>query len=173
MSEWDGLWGAVLGGFIGAFGTGAAQVWSFHKGTKTSRENVGQKAAAELLDVVPFCNEALRTLPYVDHAGAPLGYSERFSLAEPMHRRLSHAIFVLVPQLTSTDLAHRVRHFSDLCEHVSGSSVDQQDIHTAVRRVCSYGEHVGVCLSAYLDSRPLPSDELVRVSEDGRSVIGK
>ena len=76
----DGLWGATLGGVIGALGTGAAQIFSFRHGAKTSRAGQSHHAAAELLEVVHTCDRVLVTLPYTDNAaGSPLSYGDRLS----------------------------------------------------------------------------------------------
>lgn len=101
----DGFWGAVVGGVIGAVGTGAAQIWSFRRGVRASRTDQSHRAAAELLEVLHTCDETLRKLPYTENTpGSPLSYGERLDIARPMLSALDRARFVIEPVLADKAL---------------------------------------------------------------------
>jgi hypothetical protein len=155
----DGFWGAVVGGVIGAVGTGAAQIWSFRRGVKTSRTDQSHRAAAELLEVLHTCDETLRKLPYTENTpGSPLSYGERLDIARPILSALDRAGFVIMPVLTDKTLIEQFQGFDRLCRHAAGPRVDAQDIHRAVGDVRGYGEHVRECVAAHLDGRPMPPE---------------
>jgi hypothetical protein len=161
----DGFWGAVVGGVIGALGTGAAQIWSFRRGVKTSRAEQSRNAAAALLEVVHECDRALRTLPYTESpAGSPLSYGERLDNAQPMLDALGYAEFVTVPLLTEPELAARFSRFAKLSRHVASPRVDAQDIHSAVKDVRFYCEHVRDCLTAHLQDQPTPTEPVISLT---------
>ena len=161
----DGFWGAVVGGVIGAVGTGAAQIWSFRRGIKTSRAEQSRNAAAGLLEVVHGCDRALGTLPYTESpAGSPLSYSERLDNAQPMLDALGHAKFVTVPLLTDPDLAARFSRFAKICRHVASPRVNAQDVRSAVKEVRLYGEHVRDCLTAYLHDELTPAEPVISIA---------
>jgi hypothetical protein len=155
----DGFWGAVVGGVIGALGTGSAQIWSFRRGVKTSRVDQSHRAAAELLEVLHTCDQTLPMLPHTDSApGSPLSYGERGDIARPMLEALDHAGFVIVPLLTDATLTARFERFEELCRHAASPNVDAQDIHHAVKGVREYGRHVRECLTTHLDDKPMPPE---------------
>lgn len=157
MGAFDGFWGAVIGGLVGAVGTGSAQVWSFRKGRKTARDEQAHRAAGELLEVLHTCDRTLPTLRFTHNApGSPLSYGQRLDIARPMLDLLNHADFTLIPLLTSTELGERFSQFSKLCERVSGPEVDAQDLDSAVKQIREYGTHIRTCLIAETDNKPLP-----------------
>ena len=66
----DGSIGAVIGGIIGAIGTGAAQVWSYRQGKKSARTDQSIATATDLLCTLYATKDTLRLLPYTEHAAA-------------------------------------------------------------------------------------------------------
>jgi hypothetical protein len=150
------LFDGIIGAAIGAFVTGGAQIWSFRMGNKTARAGLSLSAAHELLEVVYETKDTLRLLPHTESsAGSPLSYGERLSTARPMLRSLERAQFVTIPLLTDHEAARRFTQFVRYCDHVSSPKVDAQDIHRAVREVTAYGDHVGECLDAHINGKPL------------------
>jgi hypothetical protein len=153
------LFDGLIGAAIGAVVTGTAQIWSFRVGNKTARASISLNAARELLEVVHEARETLKLLPHTESApGSPLSYGERFSAAGPMRKALDRAQFVTVPLLTDPEVARRFTRFADYCDHVSGPSVGAQDIHRAIGEIVAYGDHVGDCLNAHINGRPLPAE---------------
>jgi hypothetical protein len=155
MADFD--WGSVIGGVIGALVTGGAQIFSFHMGKRSAREELARRAESELFQVLYTCDRSLPILTVVESAaGSPNYYSERSRLAGPMLESLKEAEFTLVPQLTNVQLGERFGHFSQLCQKVSGSELAAQDIPRAVKLVREYGQHVRECIEAELKDKPLP-----------------
>jgi hypothetical protein len=152
------LFDGVIGAVIGAVVTGTAQIWSFRMGNKTARASLSLNAARELFEVVHEAKDTLGLLPYTESpAGSPLSYGERLSTARPMLKALERAQFVTIPLLTDHEVARRFIQFARYCDHVSGPKVDAQDIPRAVREVAAYGDHVGECLDAHINGKPLPT----------------
>lgn len=153
------LFDGIIGAAIGALVTGDAQIWSFRMGNKTARASLSLNAARELLEVVHEAKDTLRSLPHTESPdGSPLSYGERLSTARPMLSALERAQFVIIPLLTDHEVARRFTQFASYCDRVSGPEVDAQDIHRAVRKVTAYGDHVGECLDAYINGKPLPTE---------------
>lgn len=154
----DGIVGAVIGGIIGAVGTGATQIWSFRQGKKSARADQSVSAAAHLLGILYSAKTTLRQLPHTESPpGSPLSYSERRSTARPMLEDLNRAVFVEVPLLTDPDLARRFRRFVEICEFVASPSVDASDISGAVKEASAYADYLNACLKAHIDETPMPA----------------
>ena len=154
----DGSIGAVIGGIIGAVGTGAVQIWSFRQGRKSARADQSFSTAAELLGTLYAAKDTLRQLPYTEAAtGSPLSYGERGDRARPMLDELRRAAFVKVPLLTDRELARQFRLFLAICEFVASTSVDASEVHQAVREAGAYADHLRACLEAHIDGTPIPT----------------
>jgi hypothetical protein len=153
----DGSIGAVIGGVIGAVGTGAVQIWSFRQGRKLARVDQSISTAADLLGTLYAAKDTLKLLPYTESAaGSPLSYGERGDRARPMLDELRRAAFVKVPLLTDRELACRFRLFLVICEFVASTSVDASEVHQAVKEADAYADHLRACLEAHIDGAPIP-----------------
>lgn len=153
------LFDGIIGAAIGALVTGGAQIWSFRMGNKTARAGLSLNAAHELLEVVHEAKDTLRLLPHTESpAGSPLSYGERLGTARSMLRSLERAQFVTIPLLSDHEAARRFTQFVRCCDHVSGPKVDAQDIYRAVCEVIAYGDHVGECMDAHINGKPLPTE---------------
>lgn len=154
----DGSIGAVIGGMIGAVGTGAVQIWSFRQGRKSARADQSVSTGADLLGTLYAAKDTLRLLPYTESAaGSPFSYGERGDRARPMLNELRRAAFVKVPLLTDRELARRFRLFLTICEFVASTSVDASEVHEAVREADAYADHLRACLEAHIDGTPIPA----------------
>jgi hypothetical protein len=154
----DGSIGAVIGGIIGAVGTGAAQIWSLRQGKKSARADQSISAAADLLNILYAAKDMLKLLPYTEAAaGSPLSYGERGDRARPMLDELRRAAFVKVPLLTDRELAHRFRLFLAICEYTASTSVDASEVHETVKQADAYADHLHACLVAHIDETPIPA----------------
>lgn len=170
----DGSIGAVIGGVIGAVGTGAVQVWSFRQGEKSARADQSVSAAADLLGTLYAAKNTLRLLPYTEaSAGSPLSYGERGDRARPMLDELRRASFVKVPLLTDRELAHRFRQFLAVCEFAASTGVDASEIHGAVKEADAYADHLRACLESHIDGIPIPIAPRLRIMArvDAKQVI--
>ncbi len=154
----DGSIGAVIGGIIGATGTGLVQIWSFRQGKKSARAEQSVSTAADLLGTLYAAKDTLMLLPYTEAAaGSPLSYGERGDRARPMLDELRRAAFIRVPLLTDREIARQFRLFLAICEFAAGTSVDASEVHQAVREAGAYADHLRACLEAHIDGTPLPS----------------
>jgi hypothetical protein len=171
----DGSIGAVIGGIIGAVGTGAAQIWSFCQGKKSSRANQSVSTAADLLGTLYAAKDTLRLLPYTEAAASsPLSYGERGDRARPMLDELRRAAFVKVPLLTDRELARRFRLFLAICEFAASTSVDASEVHEAVKEADAYADHLRACLEAHIDGTPIlaaPALTITAQAADRQAVI--
>jgi hypothetical protein len=48
--------------------------------------------------------------------------------------------------------------FAAICQLTASVSVDQFQIHEAVKEADAYADHVAACLKAHIDEEPLPTD---------------
>jgi hypothetical protein len=170
----DGSIGAMIGGVIGAVGTGAVQIWSFRQGKKSSRADQSVSTAADLLGTLYAAKDTLRLLPYTEAAaGSPLSYRERGDRARPMLDELRRAAFVKVPLLTDRELALRFRLFLAICEFAASTSVDASEVHEAVEEANVYAHHLRACLEAHIDETPIPAAPTLTITAQAaeRSVI--
>jgi hypothetical protein len=154
----DGSIGAVIGGSIGAVGTGAVQIWSFRQGKKSARADQSISAAADLLRTVYAAKDILKLLPYTEApTGSPLSYGERGDRARPMLDELRRAAFVMVPLLTDRELVRRFQLFLAICEFTASTSVDASEVHEAVEESDMYADHLRACLVAHINETPIPA----------------
>ncbi len=154
----DGSIGAVIGGIIGAAGTGLVQIWSFRQGEKSARADQSVSTAADLLGTLYAAKDTLRLLPYTQAAaGSPLSYGERGDRARPMLDELRRAAFVKVPLLTDREIARQFRLFLAIYEFAAGMSVDASEVHKAVKEAGAYADHLRACLEAHIDGTPIPA----------------
>lgn len=159
----DILLDGFIGGVVGAIIIGAATIWVFQKGVQQARKAVRAEqsvaAAARLLSSLYAAKGTLKLLPHTESApGSPLSYAERGDRARPMLDELRRALFVDGPLLTDPELARRFRMFAAICQLTASVSVDQFQIHEAVKEADAYADHVAACLKAHIDEEPLPTD---------------
>ena len=175
----DILLDGFIGGIVGAIIIGAATIWVFQKGVqqarKAARAEQSVAAAARLITSLYAAKVTLKLLPYTDApAGSPLSYGERGDRARPTLDELRRALFVDGPLLTDLELARRFRLFVAICQLTASTSVDQFQVHEAVKEADAYADHVAACLKAHIDEEPLPTDAprlVITAEADEQQVI--
>ncbi|QMU73445.1 hypothetical protein [Streptacidiphilus sp. P02-A3a] len=157
--DWDygAFLGGVVGGLIGAAGAAGSVVWSFRKGASAARVEMGQRAAAEILEDLHFCEAQLSRLPHTDSpTESPLSYRERADAAQPILDRLQRTNAVLVPQLTDAEIRTRVVRRRELCEQAVVPSVNFTQLRDKIKGIREHLDNVRASLDAYLNGMVLP-----------------